>query len=191
MLPVSDFEGERKHLVMCTKRGWIKKTRLSAFASLEGKKRGLTAISLEESDELKWASICDSSFDSDASVILGTSQGFATHFSLGDTDLRATGRTSRGVRALILRVSDHSHCSLRYFLLPRPTKKHTAFSLSFLHCMPPGCGVQAVASVRLPFFVGTTTRCLTGKGPFCVSFRTNRIHERTGVRRCTTALRAT
>ena len=68
VLPVSDFSGGAgKFLVMCTKRGWIKKTKLDAFAALGGKKRGLTAISLEEEDELKWASICDS-YDKEGGV---------------------------------------------------------------------------------------------------------------------------
>ena len=107
VLPVSDFTSGSKHLVMCTKRGWIKKTRLDAFASLEGKKRGLTAISLGQDDELKWVSISGGSgTDGEDSVVLGTTQGFATHFALDDKELRPTGRTSRGVRALNLRGND-------------------------------------------------------------------------------------
>eukprot|EP00613_Pedinella_sp_CCMP2098_P070681 CAMPEP_0171933674 /NCGR_PEP_ID=MMETSP0993-20121228/31419_1 /TAXON_ID=483369 /ORGANISM="non described non described, Strain CCMP2098" /LENGTH=998 /DNA_ID=CAMNT_0012574233 /DNA_START=224 /DNA_END=3220 /DNA_ORIENTATION=- len=40
------------------------------------------------------------------SIILGTRLGFAAHFSLADNEVRATGRTSRGVRAMKLREGD-------------------------------------------------------------------------------------
>lgn len=48
-------EGEM-HLVLLTEQGYVKKTPLKAFRSINS--RGLTIISLKEGDRLRWVRLC-------------------------------------------------------------------------------------------------------------------------------------
>mmetsp|Transcript_19651 Transcript_19651/g.29154 ORF Transcript_19651/g.29154 Transcript_19651/m.29154 type:complete len:905 (-) Transcript_19651:1171-3885(-) len=96
-LPVSEFL-EDEFIVLTTKQGWIKKTPLAAFKKLSS--RGLTIASLDEGDKLMWSHLCKDGDD----LLVGSKQGKAARFE--SSKLRATGRTSRGVRALKLRDGD-------------------------------------------------------------------------------------
>jgi len=98
IIPVSGFP-ENEFLVLMTKDGWIKRTALSAFNSVTA--RGLIIITLGEGDWLKFVGRCTE----EQTVIIGTSKGFATRFLC--KQLRATGRTSRGVKSMALRNKDH------------------------------------------------------------------------------------
>lgn len=91
-------------LLLITRHGFIKKTPLAAFASITA--RGLTAINLGEGDSLLRALHCPAEIGAEASVILASAHGMAMRFSLADSVLRPTGRTSRGVRAMALREGD-------------------------------------------------------------------------------------
>lgn len=97
VLSVSSFPDD-EYVVLATEHGWIKKTPLAAFSSISS--RGLTIISLEEGDRLRW---CDKVTDAD-DILIGTAHGKATRFSA--EKLRPTGRTSRGVRSIKLRDGD-------------------------------------------------------------------------------------
>lgn len=97
MIKVTDFDGE-KYLVMVTKGGIIKRTLLSAYASV--RKGGLIAIDLDDRDELAWVSVTDGKTE----LLVATKKGMAIRFS--ETDVRAVGRTARGVKALSLRDGD-------------------------------------------------------------------------------------
>ncbi len=74
VFPIVNFEGE-KYLVMVTRRGVIKKTKLSEFANV--RRSGLIAQSLDEGDELLGVDLSDGSHD----IILGTQRGMAVHFN--------------------------------------------------------------------------------------------------------------
>jgi DNA gyrase subunit A len=74
VFPIRHFEGER-YLVMVTKQGVIKKTKLSEFANV--RRNGLIAINLDEGDELLAVDLSDGSRD----IILGSTQGMAVHFN--------------------------------------------------------------------------------------------------------------
>ena len=86
------------HLFMCTKKGIVKKTSLIHYQNL--RQNGLITIRLDEDDELKWVRL-SSGHDE---VIISTAQGQANRFS--EKDVRAMGRTARGVRGIRLRSGD-------------------------------------------------------------------------------------
>ncbi len=97
VFPIDRFEGER-YLVMVTKRGIIKKSKLEDFANV--RRNGLIAINLDEGDELLAVDLSDGSRD----IILGSTQGMAVHFN--EKDVRPMGRAARGVKAMTLEKGD-------------------------------------------------------------------------------------
>jgi DNA gyrase subunit A len=99
LLAVSAFEDDLM-LVMLTSSGYVKRTRLSAFANIRA--NGLIAISLEEGDALRWVRLALSG----DSVLIGSLKGMTIHFRLSDEELRPLGRSARGVRAMTLREGD-------------------------------------------------------------------------------------
>ena len=96
-IPVKTFD-QGRNLIMATKCGVVNKTDLSAFKN--PRRGGIIAIKLDEGDELQTVKLTDGSMD----IIIGTRHGKAIRFS--ETDVRATGRGSRGVRGIRL-VSDN------------------------------------------------------------------------------------
>jgi len=99
LLAVGEFT-EDAVLVMLTSGGYVKRTRLSAFANIRS--NGLIAISLEEGDALTWVRLAQPG----DSVLIGSRNGMTIHFRLSDEELRPLGRTARGVRAMNLRAGD-------------------------------------------------------------------------------------
>ncbi len=99
LLAVSAFE-DNVQLLMLTSGGYIKRTRLSAFANIRS--NGLIAIGLEEGDDLRWVRLA---LPGD-SVLIGSLKGMTIHFRITDEELRPLGRTARGVRAMALRPGD-------------------------------------------------------------------------------------
>jgi len=97
VFPVEVFSAER-YLVMVTKRGVIKKTKLEEFANV--RRNGLNAINLDDGDELLAVDLSDGSRD----IILGSAQGMAVHFN--EKDVRPMGRNARGVKAMTLERGD-------------------------------------------------------------------------------------
>jgi DNA gyrase subunit A len=96
---VSAFD-DATQLLMLTRGGFIKRTRLSAFANIRS--NGLIAIALEEGDALRWVRLAVPG----DSVLIGSLKGMTIHFRLTDEELRPLGRTARGVRAMALRPGD-------------------------------------------------------------------------------------
>jgi DNA gyrase subunit A len=97
VFPIHTFEGE-KYLVMVTKRGVIKKSKLQEFANV--RRNGLIAINLDEGDELLAVDLSDGSRD----IILASTNGMAVHFN--EKDVRPMGRNARGVKAMTLEQGD-------------------------------------------------------------------------------------
>jgi DNA gyrase subunit A len=95
--PIANFEGER-YLVMVTKQGVIKKTKLDQFANV--RRNGLIAINLDDGDELLAVDLSDGSHD----IILASTKGMAVHFN--EKDVRPMGRVARGVKAMSLDKPD-------------------------------------------------------------------------------------
>ena len=86
------------YLVMVTRNGIIKRTELKAYDT--ARKGGVIAIDLDEGDELAWVLLTDGSDQ----LVLATKKGMAIRFS--EADVRAVGRTARGVKALTLKEGD-------------------------------------------------------------------------------------
>ena len=87
-------EGSEGNLVLATRKGYIKKTPLSEFASI--RKTGKIAITLTEGDELMAAHITSG----DDELLIASSDGKCIRFS--ERDVRATGRGSQGVKSIDL-----------------------------------------------------------------------------------------
>ena len=93
VLPVKTFDDD--HFVfMATSLGTVKKTALSDFSN--PRKAGIIAVDLDEGDYLIGAAVTHGSHD----VMLFSDAGKAVRFL--ETDVRAMGRTARGVRGMAL-----------------------------------------------------------------------------------------
>ncbi|RMF79307.1 MAG: DNA gyrase subunit A, partial [Planctomycetota bacterium] len=96
VLPVREFE--ERFVLFATERGVVKKTPLSAFS--RPRPSGIQAIKLDPEDSLIAARLTSG----DDQVVLGTRLGMACRFNEGD--VRAMGRTARGVRGIDLKPDD-------------------------------------------------------------------------------------
>jgi DNA gyrase subunit A len=97
VLSVASFD-PGLHVLMATKSGTVKKTDLMAFS--RPRSGGIIAITLEDRDELISARITDGTYN----VFLGSATGKSIRFH--ESDVRATGRTSAGVRGMMLDKED-------------------------------------------------------------------------------------
>ncbi|MFA5560179.1 MAG: DNA gyrase subunit A [Acholeplasmataceae bacterium] len=89
---VKNFEDENKYLTFVTKKGVIKRTRVSDYQNI--RTNGIIAITLREDDEL----LDVRSTDGNKEILLGASNGKAIRFK--ETDVRTMGRTAGGVRGM-------------------------------------------------------------------------------------------
>ena len=104
VLDLKDYE-QAEHLVLATKRGLVKKTRLTEYDS--NRSGGVIAINLREDedgrpDELVAARLVDS----DQDVILVSRQGQSVRFTASDEALRPMGRATSGVTGMKFRGDD-------------------------------------------------------------------------------------
>ena len=97
ILPASELD-EEKYIAMVTKKGTIKRTRVSEFRNT--RKSGIIAINIDEDDELGFVRMTNG----DQNIFIATKDGLAIQFK--ETDVRAMGRTARGVRAINMREGD-------------------------------------------------------------------------------------
>lgn len=97
ILPVRHFV-EDQFVVMATKQGYVKRIDLMAFSNV--RRGGIRATTLDEEDALIGVRLTDGSSD----CILNTKSGMAIRFA--ETDVRAMGRTARGVRGVCLSEGD-------------------------------------------------------------------------------------
>jgi len=97
MVPVRHFR-EDESLFMVTRRGTVKKTRLTAFKRPLG--RGIIALGLDEGDEL----IGVARVRVGQQVILATREGISIRFD--ESDVRTMGRGAYGVRGIRLDEGD-------------------------------------------------------------------------------------
>lgn len=86
------------YLFMATKKGTIKKTAVKDYQNIRA--NGLITIKLDAGDELKWVKGTTGKND----IIISTSAGQAVRFN--EADVRAMGRSARGVRGMRLRPKD-------------------------------------------------------------------------------------
>lgn len=89
---------EGKFIVLCTKKGIVKKTKLADFS--RPRQTGVNAITIQEGDELLDASVTDG----DNYIMLGVASGRAICFE--ESKVRATGRGAIGVGGITLDDDD-------------------------------------------------------------------------------------
>lgn len=97
IVPVKEFD-EDHFLLMATQHGLVKKTVLSAYG--RPRRDGIIAMDIVPGDRLIEAKLTDGSQD----VILATRRGQSIRFR--ESDVRATGRATRGVTGVSLRDGD-------------------------------------------------------------------------------------
>jgi len=102
ILPIKDFT-EDKFVFMATRNGTVKKTPLEQFS--RPRTAGLIALELDDDNQLVGAALTDGHSD----VLLMASSGKAVRFK--ESDVRAMGRTARGVRGIKL-AKEHSLIAL-------------------------------------------------------------------------------
>lgn len=95
---IKQGENAEGYLFMATKKGTIKKTAVKEYLNIRA--NGLITIKLDAGDELKW--IQETTGEND--VVISTSAGQAMRFN--EKDVRAMGRSARGVRGIRLRPKD-------------------------------------------------------------------------------------
>ena len=98
VIPVKDFT-EEKYIVMVSKKGIIKKTKLSDFANIRA--NGINAANVDEGDELLDVVTTDGNHQ----IFIATHDGIAIRFD--ENQVRPMGRAARGVRGVDLRADDY------------------------------------------------------------------------------------
>ena len=86
------------YILMATKLGLIKKTKISEFSKI--RKNGLIAIGIKDNDEL----LNVKQTKGDANIVMVTSGGYAIIFN--EKNIRSMGRSAAGVKAITLRKGD-------------------------------------------------------------------------------------
>jgi DNA gyrase subunit A len=97
MIPVKDFTDEF-NLVMATRKGVVKKTKLSAYANY--RRGGIIGINIDEGDALIGTKLTNG----DEELVMITRKGMSIRFS--EAGLREQGRATRGVRGISLKGED-------------------------------------------------------------------------------------
>ncbi len=95
VMDIKDPEYVNAHnVVMCTKKGVIKKTTLEAYS--RPRSNGINAITIREDDELLQAKLTDGNNE----ILMGLRSGKAIRFP--EEKVRAVGRTAQGVKGVTL-----------------------------------------------------------------------------------------
>jgi DNA gyrase subunit A len=99
VLTLRDY-GQAPYLVLATKNGKVKKTKLEEYDS--NRSRGLIAINLQEDDEVIGAELVSPSDD----LLLVSRKGMSVRFTADDAQLRPMGRATAGVTGMKFRAGD-------------------------------------------------------------------------------------
>ena len=94
---VKEFD-ENHHIVMCTKKGLIKRTNIMHYS--KPRKGGVYAIDINEGDELIQSKITEG----DQDIILASNNGKSIRFN--ENQIKATGRKTKGVRGIRMSFDD-------------------------------------------------------------------------------------
>jgi DNA gyrase subunit A len=117
-------------ILMATKKGVVKKTKLSEFENI--RRNGLVAIKLESGDELAWAKLTSGEDD----IVLVTHDGKSIRFA--ESEVRHTGRDTMGVRGILAHSGDYV---VAMEVINEQTKKS-----DFLTVMEKGIGKKTAVS---------------------------------------------
>ena len=97
-VPIRNLRTAEGYFFMVTDKGEVKRTRVQEFANLRA--NGLVTFDMNEGDRLGWVKHTDGN----QKIILTTVKGMAIQFE--ETDVRASGRPSGGVRGISLDGDD-------------------------------------------------------------------------------------
>ena len=97
ILKISSFEDDAS-ILLVTRRGVVKKTKLEAFS--RPRRKGVYAITIDDGDEVFAARLVEK----DKYIMLFTRNGMAVRFE--ENKIRSIGRVARGVRGVMLRDDD-------------------------------------------------------------------------------------
>ena len=97
ILPASELD-EEHYITMVTKKGIIKRTKLSEFRNT--RKSGIIAISIDDDDELTFVKMTNG----ENNLFIATKKGMAIQFN--ENQVRAMGRGARGVKAITMKPED-------------------------------------------------------------------------------------
>jgi DNA gyrase subunit A len=101
VIAIESFEeakGRESYLVMCTRKGNIKKTPIKDFSNI--RRSGINAITLEDGDILTNVGHTDGKYE----LMIGTKCGMSIRFN--ESDVRSMGRNAMGVRGIRLDKDD-------------------------------------------------------------------------------------
>ena len=98
IIPVTATDEDERYICMITRKGVVKRTKLSDFKNT--RKSGIIAISIDEGDELAHVRMTDG----DNNLLVATKKGKAIHFN--EPQVRSMGRTARGVKAINMAEDD-------------------------------------------------------------------------------------
>jgi DNA gyrase subunit A len=98
LLSVRDLETPDRYIVLCTRKGTVKKTELAAFSNPRA--GGIIAMGVDEDDAVMAVQLSDGKSE----IFIGTRDGMSIRFHEDDT--RAMGRAAYGVRGISLREGD-------------------------------------------------------------------------------------
>jgi DNA gyrase subunit A len=98
LLSVRELETPERFIVMCTRKGTVKKTELAAFSNPRA--GGIIAIGIDEGDAVMSVQLSDGKSE----IVIGTRDGMAIRFP--EDDIRAMGRTAYVVKGIVLRDDD-------------------------------------------------------------------------------------
>ncbi|MEV0029120.1 DNA gyrase subunit A [Nocardia sp. NPDC050793] len=99
IIQIRSYE-DAPYLVLATKNGLVKKSRLSDFDS--NRSGGIVAVNLRDEDELVGAVLCSADDD----LLLVSAQGQSIRFSATDEALRPMGRATSGVQGMRFNADD-------------------------------------------------------------------------------------
>jgi len=116
-IPVKDFAGEN-FLVMATKTGLIKKTRLDEYSN--PRKGGIIGMTIEKGDELIGVNLTNGKQE----LLLATRMGKAIRFS--ESQVRDMGRQAKGVKGISLGKGD------QVIAMETPEKDNTVLTVTEL-----------------------------------------------------------
>lgn len=101
VLDIESFEEKKEfqaYLVMCTRKGKIKKVSTSAFSNI--RRTGIIAVTLEDGDILTSVERTGGNYD----IIIGTEKGMSIRFP--ESQIRMMGRSAMGVMGIRLSKND-------------------------------------------------------------------------------------
>ena len=146
VLDLRDYE-QSPFLVLATKNGIVKKTRLGEYDS--PRSTGLIAINLRDDDEVVAAQLVSEKDD----LLLVSKQGYSVRFNSGDATLRPMGRSATGVIGIRFKNNDDHLLSMDVAtpgqFVVTVTDGGFAKRTALTEWAPKGRGTQGVRAMRL------------------------------------------